>query len=94
MVENVYFSKNNDTLLVARSLWDRGKVRNMQGLVKNFNKEKGYGFITADEGQDIFFHYSELKMDGFKTVSPSQKVEFDVEETEKGLRAVNIRLVD
>ncbi len=65
----------------------------MQGTVKNFNKEKGFGFINADDGKDIFFHYSELQMEGFKTVNPSQVVEFDVVETEKGLRAVNIKIV-
>ena len=40
----------------------------MKGKVKNFNKEKGYGFIKTEEGKDVFFHYSELKMEGFKTV--------------------------
>ena len=64
----------------------------MQGTVKNFNKEKGFGFINSSDGKDIFFHYSELQMEGFKTITPSQAVEFDVVETEKGLRAVNIRI--
>jgi len=66
----------------------------MTGKVKNFNKEKGYGFIKTEEGKDIFFHYSELKMEGFKTVDPNKTVEFEVIETEKGLRAVNIVVVD
>ena len=66
----------------------------MKGKVKNFNKEKGYGFIKTDEGKDVFFHYSELKMEGFKTVAPGQNVEFEVVETEKGLRAVNIKTID
>ena len=64
----------------------------MRGTVKNFNKEKGYGFIKTDEGKDLFFHYSELQMDGFKTVNAGQTVEFEVIETEKGLRAVNIKV--
>ena len=42
----------------------------MKGTVKSFNKRKGYGFIVNDEGATAFFHYSELKMDGFKTVLP------------------------
>lgn len=66
----------------------------MEGIVKNFNKEKGYGFITTDDEQDIFFHYSALQMEGFKTVERNQRVNFDVEETEKGTRAINITLVD
>ena len=66
----------------------------MKGKVKNFNKEKGYGFIKTEEGKDIFFHYSELKMEGFKTVEPNKNVEFELIETEKGLRAVNIVVVE
>ena len=66
----------------------------MTGKVKNFNKEKGYGFIKTDEGKDIFFHYSELKMEGFKTVEANVTVEFEIIETEKGLRAVNITVVE
>ena len=66
----------------------------MKGKVKNFNKEKGYGFIKTDDGHDVFFHYSELKMEGFKTVSANQVVEFEVIETEKGKRAVNIIVVE
>ena len=66
----------------------------MTGRVKNFNKEKGYGFIKTEEGKDIFFHYSELKMEGFKTVEANAAVEFEIIETEKGLRAVNITVVE
>lgn len=66
----------------------------MKGKVKNFNKEKGYGFIKTDEGKDVFFHYSELKMEGFKTVDANQVVEFEIIETEKGQRAVNITIVE
>ena len=66
----------------------------MRGKVKNFNKEKGYGFIKTEEGKDVFFHYSELKMEGFKTVEANKTVEFELIETEKGLRAVNIVVVE
>ena len=66
----------------------------MRGKVKNFNKEKGYGFIKTDDGKDVFFHYSELKMEGFKTVNPGQVVEFEVIETEKGQRAINITIIE
>lgn len=66
----------------------------MLGKVKNFNSEKGYGFIKTETGKDLFFHYSELQMEGFKTINPGQSVEFEVIETEKGLRAVNIKALD
>lgn len=66
----------------------------MKGKVKKFNNEKGYGFIKTDDGKDLFFHYSELQMEGFKTVNTGQSVEFEVVETEKGLRAVNIKVLD
>ena len=56
----------------------------MKGKVKNFNKERGYGFIKTEEGKDVFFHYSELKMEGFKTVEANKDVEFELIETEKG----------
>ena len=64
----------------------------MNGTVKSFNKRKGYGFITNDEGTTAFFHYSELKMEGFKTILPEKKVSYDLIDTEKGLRAVNISI--
>lgn len=66
----------------------------MQGVVKRFNKTKGFGFITCDDGQDAFFHYSELVMDGFKTIEESSKVEFDLVEGKRGLQAHNIKKVD
>ena len=64
----------------------------MNGTVKSFNKRKGYGFITNDEGKTAFFHYSELKMEGFKTILPEKKVSYELIDTEKGLRAVNISI--
>ena len=57
----------------------------MQGKVKMFNQEKGFGFITLDDGKDVFFHYSQLMMDGFKTIENDAKVEFEVVETDRGL---------
>lgn len=65
----------------------------MQGKVKMFNKEKGYGFITLDDGRDVFFHYSQLQMDGFKTVESGELVEFEVTDSERGLQAVEITVV-
>ena len=65
----------------------------MQGRVKWFNNEKGYGFIDYPEGADIFVHYSAIKQDGYKTLSEGQVVEFDLIETAKGLQAINVLAV-
>lgn len=62
----------------------------MKGNVKWFNAEKGFGFITTEEGQDVFAHFSQIQKDGFKTLEEGQEVEFDVVEKEKGPQAENI----
>lgn len=63
----------------------------MRGKVKSFNNEKGYGFIAVNNGKDVFFHYSQLVMEGYKTIENDTAVEFDLVETERGLQAHNIR---
>lgn len=62
----------------------------MLGKVKSFNKDKGYGFITSESGEDYFFHYSALQMDSFKTIEVGAEVEFEPEKTDRGLRASKI----
>ena len=62
-----------------------------QGTVKWFNESKGYGFITADEGKDVFVHYSAILGDGFKTLAEGQKVSFEIVNGEKGLQAANVK---
>lgn len=62
----------------------------MQGKVKWFNSEKGYGFITDDEGKDIFVHYSAIQGEGFKTLEEGEPVEFDVVQGERGPQATNV----
>lgn len=62
----------------------------MQGKVKIFNKNKGFGFITTLDGEDVFFHYSHLIMEGFKTVEIDAEVEFELIESERGKQAHNI----
>ena len=61
-----------------------------QGTVKWFIESKGYGFITADEGKDVFVHYSAIQGEGFKTLNEGQKVSFEVVNGEKGPQASNV----
>ncbi|HOV28834.1 MAG: cold-shock protein [Synergistaceae bacterium] len=63
----------------------------MKGTVKWFNATKGYGFITTEEGKDVFAHYSAIEMEGFKTLEEGQAVEFEVVEGAKGPQAAHIR---
>ena len=60
------------------------------GTVKWFNNQKGYGFISDEQGNDVFVHFSGLKMEGFKTLAEGEKVEFEVIQGEKGPQAVNV----
>ena len=63
-----------------------------QGTVKWFNPDKGYGFISREDGDDLFVHYSEIQMDGFKTLDEGQAVEFDITTGQNGkLQASNVR---
>jgi cold shock protein len=61
-----------------------------QGMVKWFNSQKGYGFITQDDGQDVFVHYSAIAGDGFRSLEEGQRVTFDVVKGPKGLQASNV----
>ncbi|HEY4538065.1 MAG TPA: cold shock domain-containing protein [Erysipelothrix sp.] len=63
------------------------------GKVKFFNAEKGYGFITIEEGQDVFVHYSAIEIDGYKTLEEGQEVTFDIVEGPRGEQAANVRVV-
>jgi CspA family cold shock protein len=62
----------------------------VEGTVKWFNETKGYGFIQQDNGPDVFVHFSAIKTEGFKTLSEGQRVQFDIVEDEKGLKAANV----
>ena len=64
-----------------------------QGTVKRVNAEKGYGFITVDDGQDVFVHYSNIDMTGFRVLEEGQKVEFTVGTGQKGPQAESVRVV-
>jgi cold shock protein len=63
------------------------------GMVKWFNAEKGYGFISRENGPDVFVHYSAIQMPGYRTLEEGQHVEFDVGPGKKGEEAQNVRLV-
>ncbi len=65
----------------------------MKGTVKWFNNQKGFGFITDENGKDVFVHFTGLNMEGFKTLEENQNVEFDVVEGEKGPQAVNVTVI-
>ncbi len=60
------------------------------GIVKWFNSEKGYGFISREDGDDVFVHYSAIEMDGFKTLEEGQEVQFEIVEGDKGPQATNV----
>lgn len=62
----------------------------MEGKVKWFNAEKGYGFIEVDGGDDVFVHYSAIEGDGFKTLDEGQSVSFDITEGQRGPQAANV----
>ena len=66
----------------------------MQGTVKWFNAEKGFGFIEQDGGgEDVFVHFSSIKAEGYKSLDEGQKVKFDIEKGQRGPQAANVTLV-
>ncbi|MCM3040915.1 cold shock domain-containing protein [Paenibacillus motobuensis] len=62
----------------------------MQGKVKWFNAEKGYGFIETEEGTDVFVHFSAIQTEGFKTLEEGQSVEFEIVDGARGPQAANV----
>lgn len=63
------------------------------GTVKWFNNRKGFGFIQQEDGPDLFVHFSSIKAEGYKTLNEGEQVTFDVEEGERGPKAVNVSRV-
>ncbi len=65
-----------------------------EGTVKWFDNKKGFGFIEQDDsGEDVFVHFSALSMEGFKKLEDGQRVSFEIEDSDKGLRAANVRVL-
>jgi cold shock protein len=71
----------------------QGVLEMPKGQVKWFNEKKGYGFITHEDGSDVFVHYSGVSGEGFKTLYEGDKVEFEVADGPKGPQAANVRKV-
>ncbi|ABA87462.1 cold shock DNA/RNA-binding protein [Syntrophotalea carbinolica DSM 2380] len=65
----------------------------IQGTVKWFNDAKGYGFITQDDGPDVFVHYSAIQVDGYKSLNEGERVSFEVSQGSKGPQASNVAKV-
>ena len=66
----------------------------MTGQVKWFDSKKGYGFITGEDGKDVFVHYSGIVKDGFKALNEKQEVEYELGEGSKGIQAINVKVVE
>lgn len=80
--------------LIYKSNNESEEIKMSKGTVKWFDVKKGYGFITDENGQDVFVHYSNIQSEkGFKKLYEKHPVEFDVMETERGTQAVNVKVV-
>ena len=66
----------------------------MKGKVKWFDCKKGYGFITGEDGKEVFVHYSGIVKDGFKALNEKQEVEYELGEGSKGIQAINVKVVE
>ena len=86
----------HDRRIAADFEWVRGTREQKEllvatGTVKWFNEAKGFGFISQDNGEDVFVHFSAIQGDGFKTLAEGDKLEFDITRGPKGLQAANVR---
>ena len=79
--------------VVTRTALSREEIQVTTGTVKFFNAEKGFGFISREQGDDVFVHYSNIQGDGYKSLDEGQRVEFDVAPGRKGEEAQNVRVI-
>ena len=82
-----------DFLFIITYFTTQGGMIMCTGKVKWFNAEKGYGFITTDEGKDVFVHYSSIQADGFRSLEEGQTVTFEIVEGARGQQAANVTVV-
>ncbi len=66
----------------------------LKGKVKWFDSKKGFGFISREDGEDVFVHYTNITNEGFKTLQEDQEVTFEITDGDKGPQAINVKLVD
>ena len=76
-----------------RSHTDEKQIKVTTGTVKFFNAEKGFGFISREQGDDVFVHFSNIQGEGYKSLDEGQRVEFDVAPGRKGEEAQNVRVI-
>ena len=81
-------------LYLVVKLLKKGVKSMTKGKVRWFNAEKGFGFIDRGDGKDIFVHYSQIQLEGYKTLLEGEDVEFDLLETERGLQAKNVTKIN
>jgi cold shock protein len=82
-------SKNQSFPFAGKGIWKK-RLSMAQGSVKWFNDSKGFGFVTADSGEDIFVHHTAIKEEGFRSLQEGQRVTFDIVAGPKGPQAANV----
>ena len=89
-------SKSFENQCFFVSLWNHSQFNSsfMKGIVKWFDSKKGYGFITGEDGKEIFVHFSGIASEGFKSLNERQVVEFEIGNGTKGEQAVNVTVVE
>jgi cold shock protein len=75
--------------LIHKSFW---RCIDLNGTVKWFNPDKGFGFIESEAGEDVFVHFTAIKAEGYKSLDEGQKVQFDIETGQRGPQAANVTL--
>jgi CspA family cold shock protein len=82
--------KTEPFIFIKDGIWKKKRYRMAQGSVKWFNDSKGFGFLTADSGEDVFVHHTAIKQEGFRSLEEGQRVTFDIVAGPKGPQASNV----